>query len=104
MVTNQYPLEKPSKTDAAAVPSPQAPQTTSMKGLSAESVFGTSAASKPAHAMDGSQFHNVIEEQSWSDLPPTREEQMPRRARHLDEADEKASQPHEQVQISVGPA
>ena len=35
---------------------------------------------------------------------PTREEQMPRRARHLDEADEKASQPHEQVQISVGPA
>ena len=101
MNTNQHPNDTPCKADMAKGSSVQTPLQT---GLSAEPMFGTSAASQPAHAMDGSQFHNVIEEQSWSDLPPTREEQMPRRARHLDEVDREQTPHHEPAQISVGPA
>jgi hypothetical protein len=45
------------------------------------------SASKPAtaapHPLDGSQFHAVIDEQVWSELRPTQEEQRPRRAHQL---------------------
>lgn len=55
------------------------------------------------HPLDGSQFHNVIEEQVYSELPPTPEEQMPRRSRHL--PDPEARQPHpDDPAISVGDA
>ncbi len=74
---------------------------------------GMSGQLPPAHAMDGSQFHNVIEEQVWSELPPTPEEQMPRRARHLATRDHNAALSPERsadepthtepAQISVGP-
>jgi hypothetical protein len=101
MGTNPYPFEKPSKTN---LPSGSSALPSTQTDARAASVFGNSGASQPAHAMDGSQFHNVIEEQTWAELPPTREEQMPRRARHLDEG-ESAQSPHqEQAQISVGPA
>ncbi len=97
MVTKQCPPQTPSKTNPQSGSSTQ-PDT------AVASPFAASGTMPRAHAMDGSQFHNVIEEQTWSDLPPTQEEQMPRRARHLDDADrEQASHP-EQVQISVGPA
>ncbi|MCM0044130.1 MAG: hypothetical protein NBV65_05805 [Burkholderiaceae bacterium] len=65
------------------------------------------SASKPAvpappHPLDGSQYHNVIEEQAYAELPPTPEEQMPRRARQL--ADPDPVQPHpDDPAISVGP-
>ncbi len=62
-----------------------------------------SAASAP-HPLDGSQFHNVIEEQSWSELPPTPEEQMPWRALHREQRQEEPSSHQEPPQISVGPA
>ncbi len=101
MGTNLHPLQTPSKTNMASGSSALPP---TMGGVSAASVFPQSEASKPVHAMDGSQFHNVIEEQTWSDLPPTREEQLPRRARHLDETGEDPQPHHEPVQISVGPA
>ncbi len=53
------------------------------------------------HPLDGSQFHNVIEEQVYSELPPTAEEQMPRRARNL--RDNEAPPPHpDDPAISVG--
>ena len=95
MVTNQHPPETRSKTNQ--------PSGSSIKSDAAPaSSFAASAPSRP-HAMDGSQFHNVIEEQTWSELPPTPEEQMPRRARHLDDAEEQAPHPA-QAQISVGPA
>lgn len=34
------------------------------------------------HALDGSQYHNIIEEQAYSELPPTPEEQKPWRVFH----------------------
>lgn len=56
----------------------------------------------PPHPLDGSQYHNVIEEQLYAELPPTQEEQQPRRARHL--AEPEPIQPHpDDPAISVGP-
>jgi hypothetical protein len=52
--------------------------------------------SKP---LDGSQYHNVIEEQVYSELPPSQEEQQPVRARHLDKP--QTPHPHDLL-ISVG--
>ncbi len=53
------------------------------------------------HPLDGSQFHNVVEEQEYSERPPTPEEQAPRRARHL--APPPAVEPHpDDPAISVG--
>lgn len=55
------------------------------------------------HPLDGSQFHNVVEEQAYAELPPTREEQAPRRARHRPEPE--TVQPHpDDPSISVGPS
>ncbi len=55
------------------------------------------------HPLDGSHFHNVIEEQVYSELPPTPEEQQPRRVRHLPEPE--GQQPHpDDPAISVGDA
>ncbi len=96
MVTNQHPLEPPSKTNLASGSSSPADAASSLP-------FVASGTAPRAHAMDGSQFHNVIEEQSWSELPPTQEEQMPRRARHLDDADREQTSHPVQAQISVGP-
>ncbi len=96
MVTNQHPSESPSKTNLASGSSSQP------DAASASPFLATGTAPR-AHAMDGSQFHNVIEEQSWSELPPTQEEQMPRRARHLDDADREQPPHPAQAQISVGP-
>lgn len=60
------------------------------------------ASPAPPHPLDGSQYHNVIEEQAYSELPPTPEEQQPRRARHL--AEPEPIQPHpDDPAISVGP-
>ncbi len=46
-----------------------------------------SSSTKPvvamSHPLDGSQFHEVIDEQIWSELPPTPEEQQPRRSQDL---------------------
>ncbi len=54
------------------------------------------------HPLDGSQFHNVVEEQAYSELPPTAEEQAPRRARQL--PDPEPVRPHpDDPSISVGP-
>ncbi len=53
------------------------------------------------HPLDGSHFHNVIEEQVYSELPPTPEEQMPRRARHLPEPEGQHRHPDDPA-ISVG--
>lgn len=83
MVQSQSPVERP------AMP---------------ETLSGSPVPASAPHPMDGSQFHNVIEEQTWSDLPPTPEEQMPRRARHLDDAESDQAPHPEQAQISVGPA
>ena len=61
-----------------------------------------SASAVPPHPLDGSQYHNVIEEQLYSELAPTAEEQMPCRFRHL--ADPEPVQPHpDDPSISVGP-
>lgn len=35
--------------------------------------------------LDGSQYLNIIEEQIYSELPPTPEEQQPIHARHLEQ-------------------
>jgi hypothetical protein len=59
------------------------------------------APSRPSHPLDGSQYHNVIEEQVYAELPPTAEEQMPRRARHLAEPDPVQHHPDDPA-ISVG--
>ncbi len=53
------------------------------------------------HPLDGSQFHNVIEEQIYAELPPTPEEQQPRRARHLPDPAEQGPHPDDPA-ISVG--
>ena len=36
------------------------------------------------HALDGSQYHSIIEEQVYADQPPTLEEQKPWRIFHPD--------------------
>lgn len=55
--------------------------------------------------LDGSQYLNVIEEQIYSELPPTPQEQQPIRARHADAALKQESERHEQVpEQSVGGA
>ncbi len=97
MVTNQHPSETPPKINLPSGSSAQ-------PDAAAPLPFVASGTTPRAHAMDGSQFHNVIEEQTWSDLPPTEEEQMPRRARHLDDTDREQAPHPEQAQISVGPA
>ncbi len=97
MVTNQHPSQAPAKTNLPSGSSTQ-------PGTAVPLPFTPAGTTPRVHAMDGSQFHNVIEEQTWSDLPPTQEEQMPRRARHLDDADGEQAPHHDQVQISVGPA
>ncbi len=99
MITNQQASEAPSKTNLPSGSSSQ-PDAASASATS----FPAAGAAPHAHALDGSQFHNVIEEQTWSDLPPTQEEQMPRRARHLDDAEREQAPHPEQAQISVGPA
>jgi hypothetical protein len=53
------------------------------------------------HPLDGSQFHNVIEEQVYSELPPTPEEQIPHRAGHLPEPD---PSPPDKPTLSIGPS
>ena len=74
------------------------------KSAMPETLSGSPVSASAPHPMDGSQFHNVIEEQTWSDLPPTPEEQLPRRARHLVDAESEQTPHPEQAQISVGPA
>ena len=37
------------------------------------------------HALDGSQYHNIIEEQVYAEQPPTAEEQKPWRVFHQHE-------------------
>lgn len=66
---------------------------------------GDSTGVNPAarHPLDGSQFHNVIEEQVYSELPPTAEEQMPRRVRQLTDP-EPLPPPPDEPAISVGPS
>lgn len=55
-----------------------------------------------AHPLDGSQFHTVVEEQVYAELPPTLEEQAPRRSRQLPEPN--STRPHpDDPAISVGP-
>ncbi len=53
------------------------------------------------HPLDGSQYHNVIEEQEWSEQPPSPEEQAPRRARHLPEPASPPPHPDDPA-ISIG--
>lgn len=78
MVDKQSPRNVPSDADHKPAPLPAAP-----------------------HPLDGSQFHNVIEEQAWSEVPPTPEEQEPRRSRHLPDP-EVARQHPDDPSISVG--
>ncbi len=59
------------------------------------------ALAMPSHPLDGSHYHNVIEEQVYAELPPTAEEQLPRRARHLAEPDPVQHHPDDPA-ISVG--
>lgn len=53
------------------------------------------------HPLDGSQFHNVIDEQVYAELPPTAEEQRPLRLRPQP-ASQAPSRPDDPA-ISVGP-
>lgn len=59
------------------------------------------ASPTPPHPLDGSHFHNVIEEQVYSELPPTPEEQQPRRVRHVPEPEGQRTHPDDPA-ISVG--
>jgi hypothetical protein len=53
--------------------------------------------------LDGSQYRNIIEEQIYSELPPTTEEQEPLLARHLAENKDPAQkQPVQGASLSVG--
>lgn len=53
------------------------------------------------HPLDGSQYHNVIEEQVYAEQPPSAEEQKPWRISHPEPVpSDKAS--HEAPSISVG--
>lgn len=67
---------------------------------------GTAAGVAPVsstHPLDGSQFHGIIDEQVYAELPPTPEEQRPRRARQLTEGEGQRPHPDEPA-ISVGPS
>jgi len=75
----------------------------SRRNVPSDSASGAKPVPAAPHPLDGSQFHNVIEEQVCSELPPTPEEQMPRRARHL--PDPAGQHPHpDDPAISVGDA
>ena len=63
---------------------------------------GAAAAPAVAHALDGSQYHNIIEEQYYSELPPTAEEQRPWRIFHRGEAGEEHRPAQAAPAISVG--
>jgi len=67
-----------------------------------QSVGPPPASSSPPHALDGSQYHNIIEEQVYAEQRPTAEEQKPWRIFHpqTDKPDE--TRPDEPT-ISVGP-
>ncbi len=56
----------------------------------------------PPHALDGSQYHNIIEEQLYAEQPPTAQEQTPWRIFHPDSGKPDAVAPDE-PSISVGP-
>ncbi len=51
----------------------------------------------------GSRFHTVIDEQLYAELPPTPEEQQPRRARQVPDPAGQRSHPDDPA-ISVGPS
>ncbi len=53
------------------------------------------------HPLDGSQFHNVIDEQVYAELPPTAEEQRPL-SRRPQNASQQPPRPDDPA-ISVGP-
>lgn len=55
------------------------------------------------HPLDGSQFHSVIDEQVYAELPPTPEEQRPHRVSPLFVPPDDKDRP-DKVTISVGPA
>lgn len=55
------------------------------------------------HALDGSQYLNIIEEQAYSEQPPTPEEQKPWRIFHQHDRPDEAPTTHEAPTISVGP-
>jgi hypothetical protein len=59
------------------------------------------------HALDGSQYLGIIEEQTYSEQPPTPEEQKPWRIFHQHQGSGSGagdkSGPHEASEISVGP-
>ena len=75
----------------------------SRRNVPSDSASGAKPVPAAPHPLDGSQFHNVIEEQAWSDAPPTQQEQAPRRARHL--PDPEQAKPHpDDPSISVGSA
>jgi hypothetical protein len=60
-----------------------------------------STAQPLVHPLDGSQFHNVIDEQAYAERPPTAEEQRP-----LSQRSQTPSQPlprPDDPAISVGP-
>lgn len=66
-----------------------------------DSQSGPKPAPVAPHPVDGSQYHGVIEEQAWSEQPPSAEEQAPRRVRHLPEP--AALPPHpDDPSISIG--
>lgn len=58
--------------------------------------------SQRQHSLDGSQFHNVIDEQVYAEQPPTPEEQRPRRVHHVPDPAEQGPHPDDPA-ISVGP-
>jgi hypothetical protein len=60
-----------------------------------------SPAQPVVHPLDGSQFHNVIDEQIYAELPPTAEEQRPL-SRRPQNASQQPPRPDDPA-ISVGP-
>ena len=69
------------------------------------SSVNTSAGETPSssqHAVDGSQYHSVIEEQIYAEQSPTAEEQKPWRIFHPD-AGKRAETPADVAAMSVGP-
>ncbi len=68
-----------------------------------EALLSTTPSSPPSppHALDGSQYHNVIEEQVYAEQPPTAEEQKPWRIFHPDSGMPRDTSPDEPT-ISVG--
>lgn len=91
---------------AAPVPASVSASTstsTIIAASSSASLLSQAQALPPPHALDGSQFHNVIDEQAWSELPPTPDEQRPHRIFHRADAADTAGSPNEEARISVGP-